>query len=323
MYTIGIDLGGTNIVAGLCDSELRILQTLKAKTNKKRPPDDIVRDMADMANELISSASLSHSDIDCIGIATPGIVDTERGTVRYSCNLPFKDYPLADSFSALIADIPVKIINDADAAALAESLVGAAKGTSSSVTLTLGTGVGSGIIVDGQILGGGVGRSSAELGHTVIKAGGRKCPCGRYGCLEVYASATGLKNTTKEYMTRLRRSGIDSKLFDITQRYGKISARTPFIAMREGDRYGRILVERYIDYLAVGIANIINTFSPEVIILGGGISGEGEELTVPLTERVNEELFSDGSQTATKIAVTALGSKSGVVGAAGIGRSKD
>ncbi|MBQ8880477.1 MAG: ROK family protein [Clostridia bacterium] len=320
MYTIGIDLGGTNIVVGLCDGDLRILHTLKVKTGKRRSPDEIVSDMARLTLEMMRSCSLSHEEVGCIGIATPGIVDLESGAVRYSCNLPFKDYPLKEIFSSLIPDIPIRVINDADAAALAESLVGAAKGTRSSVTLTLGTGVGSGIIIDGRILGGGAGFSGAELGHTVIKAGGRRCACGRYGCLEVYASATGLKNSTRECMARLRKSGTHSKLFEIAEKYGRISARVPFMAMREGDRHGAILVEHYIDYLAVGIANIINLFSPEVIIIGGGVSGEGEHLILPLTRRVAEELGSDGSEINVKITTATLGSKSGVVGAAGVGR---
>lgn len=320
MYTIGIDLGGTNIAVGLCDENLKIVHTLKAKTHKRREPDEIVADMARLARELMESYALTADEVKCIGIATPGIVNTDDGIVEYSCNLPFKNYPLAERFRGMLSDIPVKIINDANAAALAEALVGAAKGTRSSVTLTLGTGVGSGIIIDGQIYTGGIGYSGAELGHMVIKAGGRRCGCGRYGCMEAYASATGLKSSTRAYMDKLRQEGGDSKLFEITEKYGKISARAPFAAMREGDRHGAILVEKFIEYLAVGIANIINIFAPEVIIIGGGVSGEGDGLIAPLVKRVNEELYPDGGETKTRITVATLGSKSGMVGAGGIGR---
>ena len=318
MYTIGIDLGGTNIVAGLCDVDLKILKVLKLKTHKKHPPKSITEDMARLARELMESYSLSESQIECIGIATPGIVNTESGTVEFSCNLPFKNFPLAKEFSDLLPGIPIKVINDADAAALAESLVGAAKNTRSSVTLTLGTGVGSGIIIDGRLFSGGIGHLGGEIGHMVVKVGGKRCACGRYGCLETYASATAIKASTKECMDRLRRAGKESKLFEITERLGKVSARTPFIAMREGDKYGTILVERFLGYLSTAISNIINSLSPEIVIIGGGVSGEGEALIDLIKKRVNAELYPHGGETKTEIAVATLGSGSGVVGAAGI-----
>ena len=184
MYTIGVDLGGTNIAIGLCDGDLKIIDKGSVPTGADRDGDSIVKDMAALAAAIIERNGLTVADIEYVGIATPGIANSKTGVVEYSCNLPFVNFPLADTFKKYLPVSRVLIENDANAAALAEALSGAAKGTKNSLMITLGTGVGGGIILDGHVYSGGLNCAGAELGHIVIVAGGRQCGCGRRGCWE-------------------------------------------------------------------------------------------------------------------------------------------
>ena len=231
-----------------------------------------------------------------------------------------KNFPMVDVFKKFIPIEKVYIENDANAAALGEALAGSAKGTDSSVMITLGTGVGGGIVINGKIYAGGVNCAGAELGHTVIVAGGRQCSCGRRGCWEAYSSATGLTNMTKEKMTELKIKGIPSLLFDESKKEGKTSARTAFNAMRGGDIYGKMLVDEYIAYLAEGITNIINIFQPEVLSIGGGVCNEKEYLTKPLIEIVEREQYTRTNAHKTRIVTAILGNDAGIIGAAGLGK---
>ena len=320
MYTIGVDLGGTNIAIGLCDEDLKIIDKGSVPTGADRDGDSIVKDMADLAAKIIERNGLTVADIEYVGIATPGIANSKTGVVEYSCNLPFVNFPLAGTFKKYLPVSRVLIENDANAAALAEALSGAAKGTKNSLMITLGTGVGGGIIIDGHVSSGGLNCAGAELGHIVIVAGGRQCGCGRRGCWEAYSSATALTNMTKEKMRELELKGIPSLLFDEAEREGKVSARTAFNAMRGGDEYGKKLVDEYIEYLAVGVANMINVFQPEVISIGGGVSNEKSFLTDPLNKIVDKEQYTRNNEVKCKVVTAALGNDAGIVGAAGLGR---
>ena len=320
MYTIGVDLGGTNIAIGLCDEDLKIIDKGSVPTGADRDGDSIVKDMADLAAKIIERNGLTVADIEYVGIATPGIANSKTGVVEYSCNLPFVNFPLAGTFKKYLPVSRVLIENDANAAALAEALSGAAKGTKNSLMITLGTGVGGGIIIDGHVYSGGLNCAGAELGHIVIVAGGRQCGCGRRGCWEAYSSATALTNMTKEKMRELELKGIPSLLFDEAEREGKVSARTAFNAMRGGDEYGKKLVDEYIEYLAVGVANMINVFQPEVISIGGGVSNEKSFLTDPLNKIVDKEQYTRNNEVKCKVVTAALGNDAGIVGAAGLGR---
>ena len=320
MYTIGVDLGGTNIAIGLCDEDLKIIDKGSVPTGADRDGDSIVKDMADLAAKIIERNGLTVADIEYVGIATPGIANSKTGVVEYSCNLPFVNFPLAGTFKKYLPVSRVLIENDANAAALAEALSGAAKGTKNSLMITLGTGVGGGIIIDGRVYPGGLNCAGAELGHIVIVAGGRQCGCGRRGCWEAYSSATALTNMTKEKMRELELKGIPSLLFDEAKREGKVSARTAFNAMRGGDEYGKKLVDEYIEYLAVGVANMINVFQPEVISIGGGVSNEKSFLTDPLNKIVDKEQYTRNNEVKCKVVTAALGNDAGIVGAAGLGR---
>lgn len=320
MYTIGIDLGGTNIAIGLCDDALKIIDKDSVPTLADRPGEEIVADMASLTKKIIERNGLSLSDVEYVGIATPGTANSKTGVVEYANNLPFKNFPISELF---IKALPVKkviIDNDANAAALGEALAGAAKDTKSSVMITLGTGVGGGIILDGKIYAGGLNCSGAELGHTVISVGGRQCSCGRRGCFEAYSSATALTSLTKEKMRELELLGIDSLLFEEAEKEGKISARTAFNAAKRGDAYGQKLVDDYVTYLAAGITNAINIFQPEVVSIGGGVSGEGENLLAPLRKIVDIEQYTRDNPVKAKLVKAVLGNDAGIVGAAGLGK---
>ncbi len=320
MYTIGIDLGGTNIAVGLCDEELKIIDKGSVPTKAQREPELIVKDMAELTRRIIEKNDLTLADIDYVGIAAPGTVNSTTGIIEYANNLPFLNFPISELFRKYLPVARVYIANDANAAALGEALAGAAKNTSSSVMITLGTGVGGGVIIDGKIFAGGVNCAGAELGHTVIVAGGRQCSCGRRGCWEAYSSATALSAMTREKMTELRIKGVPSLLFDEEVKDGKVSARTAFSAMKKGDSFAKQIVDSYISYLAEGITNMVNIFQPEVLTIGGGVCGEGEYLTKPLTEIVLRDQYTRTNPNKTKIVTAKLGNDAGIIGAAGLGK---
>ena len=320
MYTIGVDLGGTNIAIGLCNEALEIVDKASVPTGAEREGEAIVRDMAALAEEIIKRNGLTVADIEYVGIATPGSANAKTGVVEYANNLHFNNFPIAQIFKKYLPVSKVLIANDANAAALAEALAGAARGTKNSVMITLGTGVGGGVIINGQIFDGGINCAGAELGHIVIVAGGRQCSCGRRGCWEAYSSATGLTNMTKDKMRELELKGIPSLLFDEAEKQGKVNARTAFNAMRGGDKYGQAIVDEYIAYLAEGITNIINIFQPEVLSIGGGVCNEKEYLTKPLIEIVDREQYTRSNANKTKIVIASLGNDAGIIGAAGLGR---
>ena len=320
MYTIGVDLGGTNIAIGLCDEKLNIIDKGSVPTGADREGELIVKDMAALAETIIKRNNLTLADIEYVGIATPGSANEKLGIVEYANNLHFKNFPIAKIFKKYLPVNHVYIANDANAAALAEALVGAAKGTRNSVMITLGTGVGGGVIIDGTIFAGGLNCSGTELGHTVISVGGRQCSCGRRGCWEAYSSATALIAMTKEKMRELELKNIPSVLFDLQKRDNKVSARTAFDAMRAGDKYGEELVNAYINYLADGIVNMINIFQPEVLSIGGGVSNERDFLLKPLIEIVDREQYTRNNDVKCRIVIAALGNDAGIVGAAGLGK---
>lgn len=318
MYTIGIDLGGTNIAVGICNEDLEIIDKASVPTLSKRPIEQIVADMAALCKKLAERNSISMDKIDRIGIAVPGTINSARGIVEYSNNIVMKNTPIVELFKKHI-DKEVLITNDANAAALGEALAGSGKGKKSLVMVTLGTGVGGGIIIDGRIFEGGVNTAGGEIGHTVIVSGGRQCTCGRRGCWEAYSSASALSAITAEKMRELELKGIPSLLFDEKEKEGRISARTAFSAMKRGDAYAREIVDGYISYLADGITNLINIFQPEVIAIGGGVCNEGDALLKPLKALVDRDQYTRDSASKTELVVAKLGNDAGIIGAAALG----
>ena len=313
-YYIGIDLGGTNIAAGVVNENKEIIAKTSIKTGSGRDVNLIVDDMALAAKTAAESAELTFDDVEWIGIGAPGTANKATGTIEYSNNLGWYNVALVSMLEERTGK-KVFIENDANAAAYGEYVAGAAKDADSSVMVTLGTGVGGGIVLNNKIYT-GFNFAGAELGHSVIVVDGRQCTCGRKGCLEAYASATGLIVTTKEYMEQYK----DSVMWDIVEGdLSKVNGRTAFDAMRKSDEAGKLVVDAYIKYLACGVTNIINTFQPDILCIGGGISHEGDTLMVPLKEIVAREVYSRNSAKNTKIVAASLGNDAGIIGAALLG----
>ena len=278
MYTVGIDLGGTNIAVGICDEDLNIVIKGSVPTNAARESELIVKDMAALVDRLANEAGISLSEISYVGIAAPGSVNPDTGIIEYSNNIRMSDFPMCEIFKKYSPIKEVYIANDANAAALGEALAGAAKGAGVALMITLGTGVGGGVIMNGKIFAGGLNHSGTELGHTVLVSGGRQCTCGRRGCWEAYSSATALSKMTKEKMTELSLKGISSKMHGQERPDGSVSARVAFAAMKEGDPYAKEVCDEYIRYLAEGITNMINIFQPHILCIGGGVCNRTRSL---------------------------------------------
>ena len=314
-YYVGIDLGGTNIVAGVVDEEYNIIAKASTKTNCPRPEKEIADDMAKVALQAVKNADLTIDDIEWIGVGTPGIANSATGIIEYSNNLGFKNTPMVKYIQETI-DKPVFIENDANAAAYGEYVAGAAKGAKNAVCITLGTGVGGGIIIDGKIYSGS-NFAGAEIGLTVIEVDGAQCSCGRKGCFEAYSSATGLIRMTKEAIEMFP----DCTMAEMAAEKNKVTARTSFDAMRAGDKAAKDVVDKYIKYLAAGITNTINIFQPDVLCIGGGVCNEGDPLLLPVKALVKEEVYTRNSEKNAEIVIAKLGNDAGIIGAAFLGKA--
>ena len=319
MYYIGVDLGGTNIAVGIIDESGKLLCKKSVPTLAHRGEDAIIEDIAKVAKEIVSENGYSMEDIKNVGVGSPGSVDSENGVIITACNLKFTDTPLKQKLEKLLGK-DVFVDNDANCAAWGEAMAGVSKGTKSSVMVTLGTGVGGGIIIDGKIVS-GFNFFGGELGHIIIEASGKMCPCGRQGCWEAYSSATALINLTKEAIEK----NPDSLMKTIAEENGKVSGRTAFEAARKGDKAAQAVVDEYIKYLTIGIFNVIMIFQPEVVVVGGGVSNEGDGLFIPLREAVKKlsyrsDTLSDEKK--TKVLQASLGNDAGIIGAALLGIDK-
>lgn len=318
MYTIGIDLGGTNIVASVVDDDYNIIGTSKTPTNSPRSADEIFDDIADVCEEAVKTAGLTMEDIDSVGMGTPGTVNQD-GVIEFANNLAFNNVPARTMLAKRINKPEEKVFieNDANCAALGEAYAGCGNGAKDFVAVTLGTGVGSGVIIGGKIVN-GVNYAGGECGHMVIVVDGEQCSCGRKGCWEAYASATALIRQTKKAMEEYP----DSLMHKLAKEEGKVSGRTAFDAMRLGDIAGIKVVDDYIKYVACGLINIVNALQPEIVCIGGGICNEGETLMKPLRRFVQSERYSIHSKIQTKIVKAELGNDAGVIGAALLGKVK-
>jgi len=315
MYHLGIDLGGTNIAVGVVDENFNIVGRGKKKTNCPRPADEICDDMAAAARMAIEDAGLTMDDIDTIGIGSPGSINPFTGVIAVSNNLRFENVPMGAMLKERLGR-DVFIENDASAAAYGEFLAGAGVGTSSMVAVTLGTGVGGGVIIDGKLFSGS-NLAGGELGHTVIVHGGADCTCGRKGCWEAYASATALIRLTKESM----KANPNSKMWELCgNNIDNASGRTAYDGMRAGDKAATEVVNMYQDYVACGVTNMVNIFQPDVLCIGGGISKEGDTLLKPIAEKVEKERFTKNVEKQTEIKIAKLGNDAGIIGAAYIHR---
>lgn len=307
MY-IGIDLGGTNIAAGLVSEDGKILLQDSIPTLNGRPTEEIVKDMAELAKRLIAEYGAEVSDIKAVGIGCPGTIDFKTGEVVYSNNIKMEHYPLSETFKKYL-DLPVKVDNDANCAAMGEYIVNG-NGVDNFLLITLGTGVGGGLVLNGKMFRGFNG-AAIEAGHMTLVAGGKKCSCGKEGCWEAYASVTALIAQTKEAMEKHP----ESLMHELAAKNGKVSGRTAFEAAKQGDVAGKAVVEQYERYVADGIVSCENFLQPEIIAVGGGISKEGDYLMNPVCEYVATKGFNK-FMPKTKIVTAKLFNDAGIIGAA-------
>ncbi len=307
MY-IGIDLGGTNIAVGIVDDSGKIIAKCSKPTDAKRGYKEIVKDMAELSKKLLTDNNISESDVCGVGIGCPGTVDTKEGVVVFSNNIRMENVPLGEEFKKYL-DINVTIINDADAAAFGEYMING-NGVDSFIFITLGTGVGGGIVINGKIYN-GFNCAGGELGHITLVHDGIPCNCGNIGCWEAYASVTALIKQTEEAMNK----NSQSLMHKIAAKEGKISGKTAFDAAKAGDEAGEKVVNKYREYVASGLVSIVNIFQPEKLVIGGGISKEGDYLIEPIKEYCYSHEYNKNRKK-TDISIATLFNDAGIIGAA-------
>ena len=311
MYRIGVDLGGTNIATGVIDENYKIIGRGKVKTRAPRPAEAIFDSIKEAIDMAIVNAGISYAEVKSIGIGTPGSVNQDTGAIEFSNNLQFRNVPAKEMLEELLKK-PVYLENDANAAALGEAVAGCGNGVKDFVAVTLGTGVGSGIIIDGKIYRGS-NFCGGEMGHMVINVDGIPCNCGRKGCWEKYASATALVAQAVEAMEGNR----DSLLWKTCEGdLNKVDGKSIFDALDMGDAVAKAVVDRYLYYVSIGLANVINALQPEAVCIGGGISGQGEKILKPIRDIVKAERYSVYADKQAAIIPAALGNDAGIIGAA-------
>ena len=306
-YAIGIDLGGTNVAAGIVDETYALIAQESIPTGASRPWQDVAADMAALALRLCGTCGLEQEDCAGIGVGSPGTCDSASGHVVYSNNLGWEHVPLADELTRLTS-LPCRVSNDANCAVLGEAVAGAAKGCSDVVLITLGTGVGSGILVHGELMEGTNG-AGAEMGHTALVCGGEPCTCGRRGCAESYVSATALVRQAREAARLCPQSLLNRP---------QLQAKDVYDARDAGDETAASVIARYEAYLGEMATDVVNLFRPQVLLIGGGISGQGAALTEPLNRYVQEHGFGGGRSFITRVETARLGNQAGIIGAAAL-----
>jgi len=308
MYKVGIDLGATNAAGGVIDEKNEIIERESILTRHNCEPELIAADFARMVFRLAAKLNVSMSAFDKIGIGIPGSV--EGGIVKDANNIGFYEVPFA-SMVAARTGLPVTLINDSNAAARGEYVAGSGKGAGSFFMLTLGTGVGGAYIYKGDIVE-GCNFAAGEVGHMVIRVDGKPCSCGRRGCLEAYCSASALAHRAREAAITNQYSLLN-KLSDNNP--AVIDTRMFYKALQQGDKTSTLVFDEYMKDLTAGVVNIINLLQPDVLAIGGGLSGVGSILLDELIKRVQPQVFSLHSETQTSIRIASLGNEAGIIGA--------
>ena len=308
MYRIGIDLGGTNIAVGVVNENYEIVAHHSVPTGASRPAEEVIRDMGDAVEAVLVKAGVSIDQCESMGIGSPGTCDSEQGVVARAYNLGWFDVPVCAMLHERFG-IPVRLSNDANCAALAETVAGAAIGCENMVLITLGTGVGGGIIIDGKIYA-GMRSAGAELGHTLLVLDGEPCTCGRKGCWETYASATALIRQAKKAAAEHPES--------LLAQAEEITGLAVFQAADKGDAVAQAVIDQYCVYVAAGFTDLVNSLAPEMILLGGGISRQGERILAPMREYVMNNCFGQKDGAIPVIKAAALGNEAGIIGAAAL-----
>jgi len=314
MYYIGVDIGGTGIKAGVVETSGKILSKGSVATDVETDYKGLVRDIAKLCESVVKEANITMGDIESIGMGCPGSVDDKAGVVIYANNIDLTNAPLCDELKKHI-DKPVYINNDANCAALGEFFALNDDSIENFVAVTLGTGVGGGIIINKKVYSGFNG-AGGELGHTVIVVDGKDCTCGRKGCWEAYASATALIKSTSEKIEKYP----DSVLAKIAKEEGKVSGKTAWDAAQRGDKAGKEVIDEYIKYLSEGIINLINIFQPSVVAIGGGVSRQGDNILNPVKAYIEGKTYGAGLVKPVEVTMAKLGNDAGIIGAAFLGR---
>ena len=304
---MGIDVGGTFVKGAIINEKGEIIAENSVETQKGDGLSDCIETLAD---RLVAASGTVFSKLEGIGVGCPGMIDSKSGTVIFAGNLELENYPLGSILKEKF-NREVKVCNDANAAALGEARFGAGKGYKDSVLITLGTGVGGGIVIGGKLFE-GYKSAGAEIGHMVIERGGHLCTCGRRGCFEAYCSARALTAKTKQAME----DDTSSEMWR-TYSYDTADGRTAFEYM-DSDRSARAVVDWYLKYLACGVTNLANIFRPQIIMIGGGVAAQGSRLTAPLQKLVDDELFGGSDFAPVRIACATLGNRAGAFGAAAL-----
>jgi glucokinase-like ROK family protein len=309
-YYVGIDLGGTFIKGGIVDDLGNIIVSDKVPTESQFGGGRVVTNIANLVKTLLAKANLTKDDVVGIGAGVPGMIDGKKGEVVFSNNLAWEHFFISEEVEKLTG-LRVKIANDANVAALGETKFGCGKAYQTTILITLGTGVGGGIVLDGKLYEGN--RSAgAELGHAVIVAGGEQCTCGRKGCFEAYSSATALIRNTKRAMEADK----NSKMWEIGS-LDNVTGKTAF-DYKDVDASAKAVVDDYIEKLAVGLTNLANEFRPEAILLGGGVCAQGDNLVKPLQALLDRDIFAGDKGPQVKILTATLGNSAGILGAAAL-----
>jgi len=311
---IGVDIGGTNIRAVIVNNKGKIINSLKVSTLAQQGKEATIKRIIETIHQIIIQSKISPDELSGIGIGAPGPLNGKTGIISFAPNLPgWKNVPLR---KILEDEFRMKVIleNDANAAAWGERSFGVARGINNLACFTLGTGIGGGVIIDGSIYH-GADYGAGEFGHMTVNKDGPRCNCGKYGCLEAYSSATGIKNRLKDRI----REGVQSKFLNLdkVRSVESISLRSIFEAAYQGDELVRSIVEEAIVYLGIAIANIANILNPQMVVLLGGISNEGDRLLIPLREEIKKRTL-DTHYRFLKVVLGELGDQAGVMGVAAL-----
>ncbi len=304
---IGIDIGGMTIKGIIIDKKGEVYCQGNIVTGWQDGGEGMCRNIRELTEDMLKRGNIAREDVSGVGVGCPGMIDSKNGVVVFAGNLNLRNFPLADTLEEYLG-FKVKVTNDANAAALGEAKFGAGKDYRDSILITLGTGVGGGIIIDDKLFE-GYKSAGAEMGHMVIVEGGESCTCGRKGCFEAYSSATALMKKTREVME----ANPDSAMWR-SYNLETVSGKTPFDYPE--DKAANEIIDWYVKYLACGICNLANIFRPQVVMLGGGVSEQGERLTKPLQARVDAQIFGGTKFAPVKVVKATLGSRAGAFGAA-------
>jgi glucokinase len=318
-WVIGVDLGGTNIVVGVLPidaAEADVLALKSEPTDAERGAkyvvDKIVLLIEEARAEVVAQFGGTRTDFAGLGIGAPGPLNRQTGTVIQSPNLGWRNFPLRDLISNAV-NLPAVLDNDANCATYGEWWLGAGRNVDTLIGLTLGTGIGGGIVLHGEIFH-GVSDAAGEIGHMTIEANGRKCPCGNYGCLEAYASGPAIARRAIEGLE----AGAESLLSDLVgNKLENITAATVYEAVVHGDTYANEVMRETAKFLGAGVANIVNIFNPDMIVISGGVTKAGDHLFVPLRAEVRRRAFKSALD-ACQITAAQLPGTAGVIGAAGV-----